>query len=67
VTVRSTGVVFGLFAYARSPQAQVRVLFNPQEIFAPTDLSQELFDRLLNANARALEKFRSELSNLSHS
>jgi hypothetical protein len=55
-------VVFGLFAYARSPQAQVRVLFDPQKIFAPTGLSQELFDRFLNARARTLEEFRSELS-----
>jgi hypothetical protein len=55
-------IVFGLFAYARSPQAKLRVLFNPQEIFAPTGLSQELFDRFLSARARTLEEFRSELS-----
>jgi hypothetical protein len=57
-----TAIVFGLFAYARSPQAQVRVLFNPQEIFAPTGLSQELFDRFLSARARTLEEFRGELN-----
>jgi hypothetical protein len=55
-------IVFGLFAYARSPQAQVRVLFHPQEIFAPTGLSQGLFDRFLTARARTLEEFRIELS-----
>jgi hypothetical protein len=55
-------IVFGLFAYARSPQTQVRVLFNPQEIFAPTGLSQELFDRFLKARARTLEEFRIELN-----
>jgi hypothetical protein len=55
-------IVFGLFAYARSPQAQVRVLFNPQEIFTPTGLSQELFDRFLKARARTLEEFRTELN-----
>lgn len=55
-------LVFGLFAYARSPQAQVRVLFNPKEIFAQTGLPQGLLEQFLEARARTLDEFRSVFS-----
>ena len=58
-----TAIVFGLFAYARSPEAKTRVLLNPQEIFSLTGISQEMFDRFLAARARTLDDFRGELSN----
>jgi hypothetical protein len=55
-------LVFGLFAYARSPQAQVRVLFNPKEIFAETGFPPKQLEQFLNARARTLDEFRSVLS-----
>ena len=57
-----SALVFGLFAYARSPQAQVRVLFDPKEIFAQTGLPQGLLEQFLEARARTLDEFRSVLS-----
>jgi hypothetical protein len=55
-------IVFGLFAYSYASGGQVRVLFNPQEIFAKTDVPADLLDRFLGARARTLEEFRSILS-----
>jgi hypothetical protein len=55
-------VVFGLFAYARSRQAEVRVLFNPNEIFQQTGLLQGVLNNLLDARALTLDEFRSILS-----
>ena len=57
-----SALVFGLFAYARSPQAQARVLFNPNEIFAQTGFPQELMEKFLDARARNLNEFRDVLS-----
>src|SRR5208283_481861 len=57
-------IVFGLFAYARSPRApKVQVLFNPKEIFAQTGVPQELLEKFLNARARTLDEFRGILTN----
>jgi hypothetical protein len=57
-----SALVFGLFAYARSPEAQARVSFDPKEIFAQTDFPQELMERFLDARARNLNEFRDVLS-----
>lgn len=37
-----SSLVFGLFAYARSPQAQTRVLFDPAEILGITDFPKDV-------------------------
>lgn len=55
-------LVFGLFAYARSPDVPVRVLFNPKQIFAETGFPQEVLERFLNTRARTLDEFRHVLS-----
>lgn len=56
-------LVFGLFAYARSPQAdKVRVLFNPKEIFAQTSFPPNVLDSFLSARAKTLDEFRAILS-----
>ena len=57
-----SALAFGIFAYARSPQAQTRVLFNANEIFAQTDVPQELLKRFLAARARTLDQFRKILT-----
>lgn len=51
-------LVFGIFAYARSPEAQTRVLFNVDEIFTQTDMPQKLLEKFLEARARTLDEFR---------
>jgi hypothetical protein len=55
-------LVFGLFAWARSPEAPVRVLFNPKEIFAQTGFPQKVLEQFLNARAHTLDEFRRVLS-----
>jgi hypothetical protein len=55
-------LVFGLFAYARSAQGTVQVLFNPNEIFAKTNFPKEVLNRFLTARARTLDEFRDILS-----
>lgn len=55
-------LVFGIFAYARSPQTQTQVLFNVNEIFAQTDVPQELLEKCLKARARTLGEFRNILT-----
>jgi len=51
-------LVFGLFAYGRSPGANVRVLFNAKEIFSQTGFPQALLEQFLDARARTVDQFR---------
>lgn len=55
-------IVFLLFAYARSTQVNVQVLFNLNEIFAQTNFPPEALKRFWAARARTLDGFRSILS-----
>jgi hypothetical protein len=62
-----SAVVFALFAYARAQEAQgnaqVKVLFDPNEIFAQTGCPYEVLERFVDARGRTLEGFRELLSN----
>jgi hypothetical protein len=57
-----SALVFALFAFARSPQAQTRVLFDTSEIFAQTAFPQDVLDRFLSERAKTLEEFRAILT-----
>jgi hypothetical protein len=51
-------IVFAIFAFGRSIDSPVRVLFRISEIFAQTDFPQELLVRMIDARARNIEEFR---------
>jgi hypothetical protein len=51
-------LVFGLFAYGRSPGANARVLFDAKVVFSQTGFPQALLDQFLDARARTVDQFR---------
>jgi hypothetical protein len=51
-------IVFALFAFGRSIDGPVRVLFRISEIFSQTDFPQELLIKMVDARARNVQQFR---------
>jgi hypothetical protein len=51
-------IVFALFAFGRSIDGSVRVLFRISEIFSQTDFPQELLIKMVDARARNVQQFR---------
>jgi hypothetical protein len=54
-------IAFGLFAYGKSTDGPVQVVFNTRKVFATTGFPQDLLEKMLESRARTVEEFREQL------